>query len=323
MELPKVTVGVTCKNSRKTIRRCIDSLLSLNYPQNKCKIFVTDSFSNDGTYEILKEYGKKIRLEQFKSNIAGGHNFIIKNSNSEIIALTDADCLVDKNWLKELVKMFENKEIGAATGLVKTPKNVNKLQEIIGRELEARYEKFPEFVFRGPTMNLAFRTKLAKKILFDERYNVAQETEWGYRFTKHYKMVYAPKAIVYHYHRSTLLGYLKQQFRYGMFVPQIYLTRGHFNKITGDDISRFMMPVQIALFSLIILSYFISIFLNQFLMVGIILFIILVFSYLIDSIKISKNLSDIILFIILFFIRNVAWFIGVTFGVLVMLLKGR
>jgi glycosyltransferase involved in cell wall biosynthesis len=239
-----VTVGITCKNSKDTIKQCVQSLLKLNYPKNKYKIFVVDGFSNDGTYEILKNYREKIILEQVKSNIAGGHNFIIKNSNAEITALTDADCVVDKNWLKELIKPFENKEIGAVTGLIKTPKNVSKLQKIIGRELESRYEKFHGFVFRGPTMNLAFKTRLAKKILFDEKYDVAQETEWGYRFTKNQKMIYAPKAVVYHYHRASWKKFFKQQFKYAEFAPKVYF-KENLTKIKGDEISKASMMLQI------------------------------------------------------------------------------
>ena len=307
-------VGVTCKNSKSTIKQCVDSLLNLNYPKNKYKIFVVDGFSTDGTYEILKKYGEKIRLEQVKSNIAGGHNFIIKNSNSEIIALTDADCVADRNWLMELIRPFENKEIGATTGLVKTPKNVNKLQKIIGRELETRYNKFSNFVSRGPTMSLAFRTKLAKKILFDENYDVAQETDWGYRFTKHYKMAYIPKAIVYHYHRATWKNFFKQQFKYAKMVPSVYLRR-HKTKIVGDEISKFYMPVQIAFLYVAVLFLLIGYFVPETLFLFYVPIAILFLSYVIHALTLSKNFEDFVWFLCLFFVRNVAWNLGIIVGI--------
>ena len=308
-----ITVGVTCKNSKGTIKNCIDSLLRLNYPKNRYKIFVVDAFSNDGTYDILKEYGKKIRLEQFKSNIAGGHNFIIKHSKSDIVALTDADCVVDKNWLKEMIKPFDNKEVGATTGLVKTPKNINKLQEIIGRELETRYDKFPEFVSRGPTMSLAFRTELGKKILFDENYAVAQETDWGYRFTKHHKMAYVPKAIVYHYHRATWKNFFKQQLTYAKVVPRVYLKR-HRTKIVGDYISKSYMPIQIALLYLAVLFALIGLFVPEVVFLFYVSATILFLSYIVHALSLGKNFEDFVWFLCLFFVRNVAWNIGITIG---------
>lgn len=308
-----VTVGVTCKNSKNTIERCINSLLSLNYPKNRYKIFVVDAFSNDGTYDILRSYGKKIRLEQFKSNIAGGHNFIIKHSNSDIIALTDADCVADKNWLKEMVKPFENKEIGATTGLVKTPKNINKFQEIIGKELETRYDKFPEFVSRGPTMSLAFRTVLAKKILFDEDYAVAQETDWGYRFTKHYKMAYVPKAIVYHYHRAAWNSFFKQQFTYAKFVPLVYTK--HKNRMPGDHISKPSMLFNIVNFYLAVLFLLFSLISNIFLFISIGLFLLFFASSIFEFINLKINEKYFIYFLSIFVIRTSAWCIGLLFGI--------
>lgn len=308
-----VIVGITCKNNARTIEQCIDSLLSLNYPKNRYKIFVVDSFSTDGTYEILKKYGNKIRLKQFESNIARGHNFIIKNSNSNIIALTDSDCVADKNWLKELVKPFENKEIGATTGLVKTPRNVNKLQEAIGQELEARYKNFPEFVSRGPTMNLSFRTNLAKKILFDGKFNVAQETDWGYRFTKRYKMAYVPKAIVYHYHRATWKSFFKQQFNYAKFVPLVYLK--HRDKMLGDHISRPSMLLNIVNFYLASLFLLFSLFSNIFLYASIILFILFFASFIIEFANLKLNNGYFIYIFSIFIVRTLAWCSGLPFGI--------
>jgi len=307
-----ITVGVTCKNNARTIKQCIDSILNLNYPKNKYKVFVVDSFSNDGTYEILKKYGKVIKLRQVKSNIAGGHNFIIKNSDSEVIALTDADCVVDKNWLGELVKPFENREIGAVTGLVKTPKNVNRLQEIIGLELESRYKKFPKFVSRGPTMNLAFRTKLAKKILFDESYDVAQETEWGYRFTNRYKMVYVPKAIVHHYHRATWVGFLKQQFTYAEFVPLVYFK--HRNRVLGDHISRPSMLLNIINIYLVFLFLLLSPIFNIFLYISLAFFILFFITSIIEFAASKTKKEYLLPFMLIFLVRTIVWCVGLFIG---------
>jgi len=320
MKEPTVTIILTVKNMISTIEKCVVSLLNLNY-KNK-KIYVTDAFSTDGTFEKLKKYDKKIKLETIKGNMSVAYNYMIKNINTKFIAFTDADCVVDKNWLKILISSFEEGVV-ATGGICKTPTNVNKLQMLIGKELENRFKRFPKFVTRLPTMNLCVRTDVAKKIKFNENLDVVQETEWNYKLGKFGKTIFNPKAIVWHYHRPTILGYIKQQFRYGMFVPQVYLTRKYFGKITGDNISGSMMPIQIALLLLIFLSYPISIFINQILTVGIILSLILLFSYLADSIKISKKISDIILLIFLFFLRNVIWLISVIFGVLRMLSRGR
>lgn len=310
-----VTIGVTCKNNKNTIKQCIDSLLNLNYPKSAYKIFIIDAFSNDGTYEILKSYGRKIRLEQVEGNIATGHNFIIKNSFTDLIALTDSDCVADKDWLKNLVEPFNNKKINATAGIMKTPKDVNKLQELIGKELEERFKNFPEFLPRAPTANLCLRTKLAKEILFDETLDVAQETKFGFQFTQKYGLMkYVPSAIVYHYHRATWKSFFKQQYKYGKFVPKFYLK--YRDKMKGDPISTGNMAASVLYMYLFLLSLGLMLLINLDWRISLFFATIIFSIYLMDIIKITKNLNDIIYLFAVFFIRNIAWCTGILDGIL-------
>lgn len=314
---PSVTVLVTVKNSISTIKECVDSLLNLNY-KNKV-IYVTDAYSTDGTWEILKKYGKKIKLERIKANIAKAHNYMIKKCNTEFVALTDADCIVDGNWLKYLIDAFKEKNIVAAGGLIKTPKNINKIQELIGRELENRFKQFPKYVSRFPTMSLCVRTELAKKIIFDEELDIAQETDFGYRITKFGKMRYTPKAKVYHYHRSSWNGYFKQQYNYAKYAFLLYFKKGHIRRIIGDEISKSIFMLQILflyLTSLFLIFYLID---NYFFNPLLTIFIILLFSYFYDIIKISKNVSDVFDFLFLILFRNIAWCLGIIGGIFLFL----
>jgi tetratricopeptide (TPR) repeat protein len=57
---PLVSVFCFCKNNMKTIRRCIDSIVAQDYPN--IEIIVQDGASTDGTLEILRTYGDKIKL---------------------------------------------------------------------------------------------------------------------------------------------------------------------------------------------------------------------------------------------------------------------
>jgi GT2 family glycosyltransferase len=312
MKSPSVTVLVTVKNSASTIKDCIESLLKLNY-RNK-KIYVTDAYSTDDTWEILKKYGKKIRLERIRANIAKAHNYMIKRCNTEFIAFTDADCIVDKNWLKYLINAFSEEDVVAAGGLVKTPKKVNNLQYLIGKELEDRFNQFPNYVSRLPTMSLCVRTKLAKKILFDERLDVAQETDWGYRLTKIGRMAYVPKAKVYHYHRPSLKEFFKQQFNYGKFAFFLYFKKGHIKKIIGDEISKTIMMFQIIFLYLTGLFAILTITNNFFIYISLIIFLIQIMLYLAVILRISKNIVEVFQFLFLFLFRNIAWCLGVIRG---------
>lgn len=315
-KFPSVTVLVTVKNAKDTIKKCINSLLRLNYPNYT--VYVTDAFSTDGTWEILekmkKKYKKKLKIERVKGNIAKAHNYMMKKVKSKFIAFTDADCIVHKNWLKNLISAFTSKEIIASAGFCSTPKNVNPLQKLIGKELENRFRRFPKFISRAPTMNLCVRTKVAKKIKFDEKFDVAQETDWGYRLTKKGKMIYVPKAKVYHYHRPTLKSFFKQQFKYGKATLLLYLK--HKRKITGDHITTSTMIFQEFFFSLSFLFLFFSIFEIKLLWFSFFFILLFFFLSLKDILSITNDIKEGISYLALFFFRSTAWTLGFLYGLI-------
>lgn len=302
--MKSVTVLLTVRNNKDTIKKCIDSLLAQDYTNKK--IYVTDAYSTDGTHEILKKYGKKIKLEQIRGNMSVAYNHMLKNVSTDFVAFIDGDATADKDWLTVLINSFESDAV-AVGGKPKTPKTENKLQEIIGRELEHRFDQLPKYVSRLPTMNLCVRTDAAKKTRFREDLDVVQETEWGYRLTKLGKMIYQPKAVVWHYHRATWKNYFKQQYKYGKFARQAY--REHGEKRSGDEVTTPLMVIQIPLMYLSFL-FFILGFSKTFSF----FFGILILIYVYNAFQLSDKLDDFIVFIGMFFVRNIAWCAGIIAG---------
>jgi len=317
--LRSVTVLITVRNTSHLIKKCIDSILSLDYPKSKYKIFVVDAFSTDGTWEILKTYGKRIKLKRLKGNAPTAYNYAVRMINTDLIAFTNADCAVNNKWLKEITKPFDNEKVQAVAGFTSNPpKPETKLQEIIGIELEDRYNNFPKKILRAPDMNLCVRTKILKKIKLDENLDVGYDTDFGYKLNKIGglgSIVYQPKAVIYHYHRATWKAYFKQQYRYAKAVPTLYLKK-HKTKIVGDNISKSYMPVQIALLYLIFLFGLTLLISSRIALFFYASAFILLLSYLAHALRLSKSFEDLVWFLFLFFIRNVAWNIGVIVGIL-------
>jgi len=103
----KLSVIVTVKNEVSTITSFVKSLLNQSLEPDE--IIIVDGNSNDGTQEVLRKFEtqKKIRMLIRDCNIAEGRNFAIANTVNDYIAVTDAGCVVDNNWLKEIAKAFE------------------------------------------------------------------------------------------------------------------------------------------------------------------------------------------------------------------------
>ena len=307
-----VTILLTLKNNGGTIKRCVESLLKQNY--KNYEIFVVDAFSTDGGYEILKSFGKKIKLYQLKGWPSIAYNWAIERIKTDYIALIDGDCVADKNWINELVKGFNSKDILAVAGFCGTPKNVSRLQDIIGRELEDRFHKFPKYIPRAPTMNLCFETKTAKKLKFDETLRVSYDTDFGYRLTKLGKMLYNKKAIIYHFHRATWKNFFKQQYLTAIIVPQLYLK--HKGRTIGDHISKKNMIIQPYLFDFAVLGLLLSLINPFYLNLSLLMLIILFVLYIENMSRLIKKSSDVLWFFGMFITRTVAWGLGLIVGLI-------
>lgn len=313
-----VTVFITVKNSSQTIKNCIDSVLKLNY--KNYEVYVVDAFSTDGTYEILKSYGRKIKLEQFLGNPPEAYNHAIKKINTNFIAFTDGDCVVNKNWLKYLVSAFKPEDVAGVVGYCKTPKKVNFLQKLLGVELEERFRHFSKYISRGPTMNICVRSDVVKKLKFDEKLDVSYDADFGYRLTEsRKKIVYQPKAIIYHYHRTTWKGLFKQQMTYGKFVPLLYIK--HRKMATGDHISKPSMIIQPFVFYLALFFLFLSSFSTNFLKLSLAFFIFLFLIYFFEFSNLKTKKIYFFPYLLVFFVRTIAWCIGLLLGIKKIILK--
>ena len=304
-----ITIFVAVYNKKETVEKCINSILNLEY-KNK-KIFILDNMSDDGSYEILKKYGNKIHLEKKSGGLSKIFNYVLKKTSTEYLAFTDADCVVDEDWLDELIKPFSiSNDIIATAGYCGTPKDSTNFQKIIGLELENRFNHFDNYISRAPTMNLCLKTEIAKKILFDESYTYqAFETDFGYRLTQVGKMYYTPKAKIFHYHRPTLFAFFKQQKNQAKWGIQLF--KKHKIKTLSDEITKLSMALQIPFLSLTIFSLLLAFFANSsFYLAALFSFTILIAIYIINLIEIKPPLKLFLLFFPFFLFRNIAWLWG-------------
>src|SRR3989344_5309866 len=110
---PSVSMLVPCFNEERTLASTIDSLLAMQYPEEKLEIVVIDDGSSDGTATIAEEYAKKYPAQvSFLKKRNGGKytalNLGIERSEGELIGCLDADSFAAPDALMEAVKMVGN-----------------------------------------------------------------------------------------------------------------------------------------------------------------------------------------------------------------------
>ncbi len=112
-----VSLIVINYNGFKITKALVDSLLRAKKSQFKVEIVVVDNASEDESYEKLKrEYARKklVKVVRKPSNnfLAEAFNYGFKYSKGKYLVFMCNDLVVDKAWLVELMKGFEDESVG-------------------------------------------------------------------------------------------------------------------------------------------------------------------------------------------------------------------
>ncbi|RLI71486.1 hypothetical protein DRO97_09820 [Archaeoglobales archaeon] len=118
--MPTVSVVIPTYNSEKTLKQCLESIVNQDYPKEKIEIILADGGSTDRTLEIARKYTDKIINNPLRTGEAG-KAVGIKHARGDIIALVDSDnILPTRDWLRKMLRPFEDEEIAGAEPLYYT-----------------------------------------------------------------------------------------------------------------------------------------------------------------------------------------------------------
>ncbi|MEO1021141.1 MAG: glycosyltransferase [Bacteroidota bacterium] len=110
---PKVSVLVSARNEEKSIKRCVKSLLKLNYPAELLEIILVDDRSTDQTYSIMAEetegheHVMVLSTKAFDTTLeakARGIACAAKQATGEWLFITDADSEVHPDWIRAMLR---------------------------------------------------------------------------------------------------------------------------------------------------------------------------------------------------------------------------
>jgi len=124
---PTVSVIIPAYNEEKVILHTIEALLETKYPKKEI-IFVDDG-SKDRTLDIAMQYKDRISvLHKENGGKASALNYGLIYAKGEIIVIVDADTIIGRNSLKEIVKGFQvDEHVAAVAGNIKVRNRVNMI----------------------------------------------------------------------------------------------------------------------------------------------------------------------------------------------------
>lgn len=222
------------------------------------EVIVVDGGSSDHTVSIIKKYYPEvILLRNPDRTAAAGRNIGIKKAKGDVIAFTDGDCIVDKDWLKNIKNHFEENEIDGLGGRVINAPPENHYEEYWGNLAWNLIMSFPDASYEVKekklndafvTANCAYKKELLYRLKGFSKFfaNNAEDVDLCWRaIDKGAKLIYVPDVVIYAHNVTTLKGIAKKSFRNGVsssklqkiyggkinFDPNIYRMLG--NNILG------------------------------------------------------------------------------------------
>lgn len=136
-----VTVLVCARNEERVIQECLQSLHNQSYPQHLYEIILLDNHSTDNTIAIAKDLGlPQLRIADLSKVLDEGQTFKkeavsygLKQAKGEWILITDADCIVPRDWISSSISFAEvsgKKVVAGPVEIMASASFLSKYQQI-------------------------------------------------------------------------------------------------------------------------------------------------------------------------------------------------
>ena len=226
---PKVSVVIASYNSAPTLKACLESLRHLNYADYE--VILVDDGSTDNTPQLAEQF-PNVRCFRHHTNLglSVARNTGVAAATGEIVAFTDADCRADEDWLYYLIsELLRGEFVGMGGPNLLPPDDSPTAAAVMvspgGPAHVMLTDREAEHI---PGCNMAFfKSALVTVGGFDPIFRKAgDDVDLCWRLQQAgLKIGFSPAAFVWHYRRSTLGAYLKQQRGYG--EAEALLVRKH------------------------------------------------------------------------------------------------
>lgn len=127
---PFVSLIIAAYNEEKSIEAKIKNSIDLDYPKDKLEIIVASDCSTDKTNEIVQKFiSDNIRLSVAKRRFGktASRNRVIPEAKGEIIVLSDATGIYERDAIKKLVRNFYDSRVGCVGGILRYIVHTNTL----------------------------------------------------------------------------------------------------------------------------------------------------------------------------------------------------
>jgi glycosyltransferase involved in cell wall biosynthesis len=110
-----VAVVVAAHNEERVIEARLENLRALDYPVDHLEIVVTSDASTDATESLAERAGVRV-IQNPRGGKVAAQNRAVRETRSEIIAFSDANCSWAPDALRKLVRSFADPDVAYVCG---------------------------------------------------------------------------------------------------------------------------------------------------------------------------------------------------------------
>jgi glycosyltransferase involved in cell wall biosynthesis len=211
----KASIIICTCNRAKSLKRTLESIKTMFIPRDLLwELVIVDNNSRDNTREIVEDFQTNSELNvvyvfEERKGLANARNSGIREAKGEIIAFTDDDCIVDKNWLFCISREFESDtSLSLIGGRVELYDPNDKPVSIRTFKERITFSSTGQLFSLITGCNMALHRKVFDALVgFDPafgagtRLQAAEDSDFFYRVYKiGFRIVYSPEILVYHNH---------------------------------------------------------------------------------------------------------------------------
>lgn len=297
-----VSIVVPAYNAAKTIGDCLNAARNLDHTGN-LEIIVVNDGSRDRTAEIAAAVDGVRVIDTPRGGVARARNTGTRAAQYEIIVQLDSDAILQPDWLRQIMPLFDDPKLGAAAGYAVTG-NKSLVGKLMGYDVELRLDRIEDYTNHLYTMNTAYRRHALFEVgLFSDSLRAAEDVDISRRLVEAgYKLMLNKQAKCTHYWRDDLKGYLKQQYSYAYYRPEI----GRRFKKSHDRVAGIGMIVHVPLTALIVVAAVAGSLVSPF---ALLLLLSLPLMHLPETIKLLARRKEKVILALpfLFTLRNLSW----------------
>jgi glycosyltransferase involved in cell wall biosynthesis len=234
----KCSVIVPCRNERRFISRCLDSILANDFPKEDYEVIVADGDSEDGSRELLNSYASAHRNLRIIDNPArtapSGLNLAIREARGDLILRVDAHATIAPDYISKCVVAANASGADNVGGIMHTHPTsegawaraiVNALSHPFGVgnstfRVHSDQPRYVDTVFGG-----CYRREVFERIgQFNEQLTRGQDMEFNRRLAAAGgRILLIPDIVSHYYARTDLPSFCRHNWSNGVWAIRPFL----------------------------------------------------------------------------------------------------